>query len=135
MLFILLEFIKQIPELIGAVAMARAGLVQGAISSSLASQIMCVTIAFGLPWTIAIATGMNIIIEDSNKGKIVDFSLIGLLAMVIFTFITVALLSPSKFVNGVEINRTGSIVMLCVFTASAIGFFIIEALTELGFIY
>jgi len=128
---ILLAVGSQAPDALGAAAMARAGIEEGAISSALASQVVALTIGFGLPWTIYLAMGNEVNLATTAASQVADGALLGIVVLVALFFMGTTLLTPSEQ-GGVRIDRNGAVVTLCAFAVAFTGLITLEALFQSG---
>jgi Ca2+/Na+ antiporter len=130
---ILLSAGAQIPDALAAASMAKAGHSQGAISSTLASQIIALTLGFGLPWTIYIGMGNSVQLATTSSTEITDGTLLGIVFLLAVTFLITTVLTPSTTDKGfVEIGRTGSAIVGTCFCIGLVGFVVIEGLYQSG---
>mmetsp|Transcript_124 Transcript_124/g.148 ORF Transcript_124/g.148 Transcript_124/m.148 type:complete len:442 (+) Transcript_124:77-1402(+) len=121
----------QVPDALGAASMAKQGQIEGAISSTLSSQVISITLAFGIPWTIYIAMGSVVDLAQSETNKISDSSLLGVVVLLTLTFVVTTVYSPG--VSGfVQIDAKSSITTFSAFILAVIAFIVIEVLTEIG---
>ena len=130
---VLLAAGAQIPDSLAAASMAKMGQPQGAISSTLASQIIALTLGFGLPWTIYIGMGNSVVLASTPGTEIVDGTLLGIVVVVALAFTATTLLTLSPPKEGkVVVDRAGSVVVASCFGAGLVGFIVIEGLYQAG---
>ena len=130
---VLLSVGAQVPDALGAVAMARAGMVEGAISSTLSSQVISITVALGLPWTLYLAMGNSIQLAHHTGTKIADTVLIFILMVVVVVFFSSVMLDRRGAHGGPQLSKEGSIVTVTSFWFAYFSFFIVEVMSENGF--
>lgn len=122
----------QLPDALGAMAMTRAGIVEGAISATLSSQVISITIALGLPWTIYIAMGNDVQLSDHTGTKIADSALLAILIAVVIVFFLSVMLDRRGTHDGPQLGKEGSIAVMTAFGVSYLLFFVVEVMSEDG---
>jgi Ca2+/Na+ antiporter len=122
----------QLPDALGAMAMTRAGIVEGAISATLSSQVLSITIALGLPWTIYIAMGHDVQLSEHTGTKIADSALLFILVVVILVFFLSVMLDRRGTHDGPQLGKGGSIAIMTAFGVAYLSFFVVEVMSEDG---
>ena len=128
---ILLAAGAQIPDVLASVAMTKAGMPDGAISSAISSQVIVVTLGLGLPWVIYIAyNGGTVDYANSERTQATDLTLFLITAGVAAVYLatTVSWLSGES----AKLTRPRVSTQLAAFVLGYIAFIVIEVLNEVG---
>jgi Ca2+/Na+ antiporter len=122
----------QIPAVMGAMAYTRQGKFEGAISSTLSAQVISITIALGLPWTIYLGMGNNVLLAKHTGTRITDTALVFILMAVVVVFFVSVMLDRRGTHDGPQLGKEGSIVIMSAFGMAYISFFVVEVMSEEG---
>jgi Ca2+/Na+ antiporter len=128
---VLLAAGAQIPDLLASVAMTKAGMPDGAISSAISSQVIVVTLGLGLPWVIYIAyNGGTVNYATSMRTQTTDLTL-----FLITAGVAVLYLATTVSWRGGESARLTLpkvSIQLAGFVLAYVAFITIEVLHEVG---
>jgi Ca2+/Na+ antiporter len=130
---VILSVGAQVPDALGSMAMSRAGMGEGAVSSALSSQVITISIGFGLPWSIYLAMGNSIQLAHHTGTKIADAVLIFILMVVVVVFFSSVMLDRRGAHGGPQLSKEGSIVTVTSFWFAYLSFFAVEVLSETGY--
>ena len=128
---VLLAAGAQIPDLLAAVSLTKAGMPYSAISSTISSQVIVVTLGLGLPWATYIAiNGKNIDYANSDRTQATDLSLFFITTVVAAAYLgtTVSCTGPAKLTH----SRVS--IQLTIFVLAYVAYFVVEVLYESGYL-
>mmetsp|Transcript_1324 Transcript_1324/g.2808 ORF Transcript_1324/g.2808 Transcript_1324/m.2808 type:complete len:441 (-) Transcript_1324:125-1447(-) len=120
----------QLPDALGAIALTRAGMHEGAISSALGSQVINITIALGLPWLLYLAKGGEIQLAHKARKQVNTSLLFCLLIVTVTVFFSSVIFDRKGGRGGVQLGKSGAIATLACFITTYVGFFVFEIIAE-----
>jgi Ca2+/Na+ antiporter len=123
----------QIPDYLGSVSMAKANMHEGAISSTISSQVLIITLGFGIPWLLSIwVYEKQVDLKVDVSGDRMETVLISMTFFVAFTFMFATLAPGFAAEKSAGLSLPGAWLLMTVFILTFSAFIIIEFLYETG---